>query len=188
MTNTKQRLRTLLTEGAGYDFGCVLLNLDVDSKDWNKITDVIDKDDLYMGPKGEESKYGIIKHNDIHITALFGIHADVPDKDVDALVKGMKKPKIELKKCSTFTNGKDFDVIKFDIESKDLNALNKKLCDNLPYTTDHPKYHAHCSIAYVLKGKAAKYVKLINAMQPLDVEPDELEYSKPNGKSKKYKL
>ena len=53
---------------------------------------------------------------------------------------------------SLFENPK-YDVLKFDVISPLLNKINKKLTKELPYTSDFPDYHAHCTIAYIKKRR-----------------------------------
>jgi 2'-5' RNA ligase len=192
--SVKEKLRLLLEEkekeskAPKYEYGCVMVFLDVDKKDWKKVTSVIESDDLYKGENGdEESRYGV--ENETHVTVLYGIHSDVPDEDVEKIIHTIKKPSITLKDASIFTNEK-FDVVKYDINSPSLVKLNKEFA-KLPHTTDHPDYHPHATIAYVKKGKGEKYTKIINKMEGLDITPSKIVYSKPseNGKSKKeYKL
>lgn len=185
--NIRQMVRkALLKEGRhaiSNDYGCVMVFLKVKSKDWESIQNIIDEDDLYLGDK-DESGFG--RESDPHITILFGIHADVPDADVESFIDEIKTPIIKLKKSSSFTNEK-FDVLKFDIESEDLHKLNEKF-KKLPHTDTFPEYHPHATIAYLKKGKAAKYIKIINDMKLIDVKPDKIVYSKVDGSKKEYKL
>ena len=55
-----------------------------------------------------------------------------------------------LGKVSLFENT-EYDVLKFEVESEDLQELNK-ICKTLPYTSDYPDYHPHCTISYIKKG------------------------------------
>jgi 2'-5' RNA ligase len=162
-----------------------MINLSVNKTHWDKLLNKIDDEDLSQDDgqtKGKEL--------DPHVTIIYGIHADVPDEDVEAIIDNMTTPDIELKKVSTFETNELFDVLKFDIESEDLKKYNKMLCD-LPHTTLYPDYHAHATIAYLKKGKGKKYVDLFNLRPPLNVTPDKIIYSKPvtGSKAKKtYKL
>jgi 2'-5' RNA ligase len=77
----------------------------------------------------------------------------------------------------------DYDVVKFDVKSKDLVKLNKLLTDSFEFTTDYPDYHPHMTIAYVKKGTGKKY----NTNQKeIDMSGKELIYSPSSkGESKK---
>lgn len=185
--NIKGKVRQLLEEASKRKtYGCVMLYLDVDNDVWKNITDVINKDDLYEGDSTQAGEYGV--ENKPHVTILFGVHADVPDFKIDELLANIKKPKVALKEVSAFLNNPDFDVLKYDISSPDLVALNKEFTDNVEYTTDHPKYHAHATIAYLKKGTAERYIKQLNQKEALDIQPDRIIYSKPDGTDKNYKL
>lgn len=185
--NIRQMVRkALLKEGRhsiSNDYGCVMIFLNVDSKEWDAIQDVIDEDDLYLGEEGES---GFGRESEPHATVLFGIHADVPDTDVEELIDDVKTPSISLDKVSSFNNEK-FDVLKYDVESEDLHKLNKEF-KTLPHTDTFPDYHPHATIAYLKKGKAEKYIKILNDKKAISVEPDKIVYSKTDGEKKEYKL
>lgn len=113
---------------------------------WGK--DFIDEDDI-------DPTEGRQNQNDIHVTILYGLHTDNPD-DVRNTLKGAKPFEIILGKTSVFECEK-YDVVKLDIESKDLHKLNKKL-SSCEHTNNYPEYKPHCTIAYVKKGCGKKYV------------------------------
>lgn len=178
--------KALLAEAkrAAYNYGCVMIYLKVDSKDWDEIQDLIDDEDLYVGTGEEEGKFG--RETEPHVTILYGIHDDVPDADVEAIINDIKKPELDLQKVSTFDN-EEFDVLKFDVDSPYLHELNKKF-KKLPYTTKHEDYHPHSTIAYLKHNTKDKYLKLLNDRKAIKVEPEKIVYSKPNGTKKHFKL
>ena len=61
-------------------------------------------------------------------------------------------------KVSLFETNPDFDVVKVEVKSEDLRRLNKKVSESQPVTDTHPTYRPHATIAYVKKGKGARYV------------------------------
>lgn len=87
---------------------------------------------------------------------------------------------------SSFNNPK-FEVLKFDVESEDLHKLNKKFT-KFPFTSDYPEYHPHCTIAYVKKDKAKKYIDKLNDFADIKFKSVKVVYSKANGEKKNYKL
>jgi 2'-5' RNA ligase len=179
----REKLESKESKNDKYDYGCVMLFLDVPKKEWVKLQDLIDnEDDLYF----EENNDGFGRENEPHVTILYGIHADVPDEDVEKLIKEIKEPKIELKKVSTFKNEK-FDVLKFDVESEDLQKLNKKF-KTLPHTSTYPDYHPHVTIAYMNKGVSDQYIKALNDNEPIKVKIKSIVYSKPDKTQKTYKI
>lgn len=182
----KNKLRkALLKEGDNKrnKYGCVMVYLGVEKDDWKELQDLIEDEDLYL-PDGEEGFYG--RENNPHVTILFGLHNDIPDKDIEVEIDKIKNPKLKLGKVSTFTNDK-FEVLKFDIVSEDLHKLNKKFAE-FPHTTDFPDYHPHCTIAYVNKGSGDKYIKKLNDLDKIEVVTDKIVYSRANGKKTDYKL
>lgn len=182
----KKKLREALLKKPKreYDYGCVMVGLDLDTSEWNKIQDMIEDEDIYHGEKDEEG--GFARELDPHVTILFGVHSDVPDKDVEDIIDGIKKPEMKLQKISTFEN-ELFDVLKFDVESEDLHKLNEKF-KKLPHTSSFPNYHPHATICYLKKGTSEKYKKLMSDVEPIHVTPEEILYSKPDGTKKKYKI
>jgi len=94
-----------------------------------------------------------------HITVKYGLHTDNAD-DVKELLADVAPFEVTLGKTSIFP-GKgdiDYDVVKIDVKSPELHAINKLISDNLDVTDTHPKYIPHLTIAYVIKGKGENYV------------------------------
>lgn len=134
------------------EYGCLMLFLDVPV--WEKITSIIQPEDLYV----KDGEYGIEKEP--HCTILYGFHDEVNAEDVFDLVKKnmpLKPIEIRVKGISMFENN-DFDVVKFDVNSDELKRLNG-IMKQLPNTNEFPEYHAHITIAYVKKGEGKKYIK-----------------------------
>lgn len=160
-------------------YGCLMVNLEVDT--WSSLTKIIDKEDLYE-PEGD-SDYGIEKQP--HVTILFGLHGSIKDKDIEIEIKKIKEPEIKIKDVSIF-NQKEYEVLKFDVESSDLKKLNKKFCE-FPHTTDFPDYHPHITIAYLKPKTSEKYIKKIKDLD-FNFKIKNICYSKTNGDSKNYKI
>lgn len=182
----KKKLReSLLKEGAhaSNNYGCLMVYLDVNQSEWDDLQNIIDSEDLYE-PAGETG-YG--KELEPHVTILYGLHNDISDEEIEEEIEKIQEPSLKLDKVSAFKN-KDFDVLKFDVESSDLHKLNKIFTENFPYTTDYPNYHPHCTTAYVKSGTADKYIKELNDFGGISVSPSKIVYSKANGQKKKYKF
>lgn len=162
-----------LNEGANKnhknEFGCLMLYFNIPT--WEKnITSKIDKNDIYNEPG-----FGIEK--DPHVTVLFGFHDEVQVEDLkEAATKILKKPlNVKVIGISLFeSKTNSYDVVKFDIESKELARLNK-LVRKFPHTSDFPEYHAHMTIAYVNKGAGKKYIKKFEKV--LNLTGDTMVYS-----------
>ena len=183
----KTRLRIALLEGKHTknhknDYGCVMVYLNVDQDKWDAMQDMIDEDDLYE-PEDDPS-YG--KETEPHVTVLFGLHNDIPDSDIEDEINKIKRPEIKFGGISSFSNPK-FDVLKFDIDSKDMHQLNKKFRE-FPYTSNYPDNHPHCTIAYLKPNMAEKYIKKLKNSVDMDMETSHVVYSKSDGTKKSYKL
>lgn len=184
--NIKQIVRkALLTEAKKKDhkreFGCLMVFLDVDTKKWKELQDMIKDEDLYT----EEGDDGYGRETEPHVTILYGLHEEIKDSDIEKDIHKIKEPKIEFKNISAFEN--EYDVLKFDVKSEDLTKLNKTFAE-YPHTNKFPDYHPHCTIAYLKKGKAAEYIKKAKDLVSMDIKPSKIVYSKVDGSKKTYKL
>jgi 2'-5' RNA ligase len=181
----KQLFRKKINEGKHsdkFEYGCVMVFLDVDKEDWDNLESMIDKDDLYLGKDDDDRGYGFEKEP--HITLLYGLHEDIPLKDIEKVLKSMKRPNITMQKVTSFNNP-DFGVLKFDVDGDDLHRENAKLT-KFPHTTDYPDYHPHCTIAYIKPNKIDKYVKKFKDIEPIEVVVDKIVYSMADGAKKEY--
>lgn len=171
-TKTK---KSLLTEGKKEEpkkFGCLMLEFDRISN-WDEVLNYIKKEDVYDKP-------GFGLEDEPHTTVLFGFHdKEVSLEEIQNVVKkylkGKDKIEVNLTGISLFEN-KDFDVLKFDIESEDLKNLNE-LLKEFPNTNSHPEYHPHTTIAYLLPGTGKKYVKEFK--KPIILRSGKFKYSYP---------
>ncbi len=105
--------------------------------------------DIYTNP--EDPSFG--RENEIHLTLLYGIHADNP-KQVKELLKEQKPFTCTLGKISLFKTNPKFDVVKIDVKGREIHKLHKLLSNNLEVTNSYPVYVPHITIAYVKPNKA----------------------------------
>ncbi|MDA4131923.1 MAG: hypothetical protein OK454_02180, partial [Thaumarchaeota archaeon] len=137
------------------DSSCVMVNItDPKLKEaFSEITAMVDDDDVYDPP--EDAKYG--KENNFHVTCKYGLSTGDPD-DVRPLIEGFGPIKAKITGVSFFRKEeKEYDVLKFDVDSDDLARLRKKIEDATEWTDENPKFHAHATIAYLKRGRAEKY-------------------------------
>lgn len=101
-----------------------------------------------------------------HVTILYGLH-DGTAESVRRVVAATGPIKLKLGRVSVFPGGegKDFDVVKVDVDSPDLRRLNYRL-KALPHTETHKGYKPHATLAYVKKGQGAKAAAMF---RPLDL-------------------
>ncbi len=93
------------------------------------------------------------REDELHITVLYGLHANSPDK-VKELLKEEKPFEVSLGRVSSFKQD-NFDVIKIDVFSEKLHKLNKVL-NELPTTNKFSTYRPHITIAYVKNNSCNK--------------------------------
>lgn len=185
----KKKLREeLLKEEkkAKYEKACTMVYLNINKTKWKEIQDVIKDEDLYVGTEKDGDMYG--REIEQHVTVLYGTDLDVEDWYVEELISKFTKPDIKFKSISMFETKNGYDVVKFDIESEKLTKYNKML-KTLPYTSDFPGYKPHVTVAYVKKGLAKKYVKLLEhyKITDKDFKLSDFVYSK-QGHKKYFKI
>lgn len=91
-----------------------------------------------------------------HITVKYGLHDNEPEK-VRELLADEKPITVKMGKTSVFDDSGDGDVVKVDVDSPELRALNKKIADAMEHTDTHPGYSPHVTVAYVKPGLGKKY-------------------------------
>ena len=65
-----------IKESTSYDYGCVMVEVPVSN--WNEITSIINKDDLY---EVEGEKYGIQENP--HLTLLYGLKPNITKEQIE---------------------------------------------------------------------------------------------------------
>jgi 2'-5' RNA ligase len=182
--DTRKRLREMLTEavnGRKNEYGCVMVYLKFKNGAFEKLQDIIEPKDLYEDP--DDPSFGF--ETKPHVTALFGLHEDIDEKELESVIDKQVKPEIKLKDVSIFPSEK-YDVLKFDVDSKDMHKFNKDLKE-FPFTSNFPNYHPHCTIAYLKKGTSDKYIgKIKKFIDELEIEPTKIVYSKTDGSENDY--
>lgn len=158
-------------------YNCLMIKFDIPN--WSKfVNNLIKPEDIYLT---EKEGYGI--ESKPHVTILFGIHDYVPLSEVKKSLVPIKFIKCKTRVIDIFSNP-DFDVVKFNVEGNYLNQMNKALMKSVDYTTSHPEYHAHMTIAYVKPGSGAKYKK--NMSNLLVITPTTYIYSHADGTKEEF--
>lgn len=160
---------------ANYEYGCVMLKLDIPK--WNEVLKQIKKEDIIVIP--EENIKGL--EQEPHVTVLFGLHADVDNKKVIEMIKSFSPIQVIPKKINYFSS-ELYDVLKLEVESKQLNEYRKKLMDAFDNTQDFPDYEPHITIAYLKPNMAKKYQN--KNLKKVILKSNKFEYSLPNQQSK----
>lgn len=145
--------RWSLMEARG--FTCIMAPASVDIADavlrWGQM--FLTPDVLYTDPEDPD---GFGRETDIHVTVKFGLHEAQPGKELLRILEETQPFEIEVGPCTLFENEK-FDVVKFDVDSEGLRALNARISE-LPNSDSHPEYHPHMTVAYVTKGTCGELI------------------------------
>lgn len=116
---------------------------------WGK--DKIKEEKIYKDPlhKGREKE--------IHITVLYGIHAQ-NQEETSILLENEPPFEVSLGQISLFTNNPDFDVLKIEANSLELFYLNQMVRSNVKNTSKFTVYRPHATIAYIKKGSCTELI------------------------------
>lgn len=105
------------------------------------------------------------RENEPHITVLYGLKDEATADKVRELLADEGPIKARIKTTSVFPaedsssqrgGARQSDVVKLDVESADLDRINKKLRE-LPNANEFPDYKPHVTLAYVKPGEGQKY-------------------------------
>lgn len=109
--------------------------------------------DIYTDPKDPT----VGRETESHITALYGI-TNNNVAAVQKALRGVGPITVTLGETSLFKNAdKPYDVLKVEIDSPQLKAVNKLLKKGTKNSSDFPNYTPHLTLAYIKKGQADKY-------------------------------
>lgn len=118
------------------------------------------------------------RETDSHVTALYGIDSADPAQAA-AVIAGTPSIFATLGKTSIFEN-EQYDVLKVDVDSPDLHALNAKLRAGTEHTSTFPDDQPHLTLAYLKKGAGKKYVGRTD-FEGHTLKFDEVEFSSKDG-------
>ncbi len=128
--------------------------------------------DSSLAPDGRETEP--------HVTALYGLHDEDP-AEVKQVVSRHAPVKGRLGFATLFRND-EHDVVKLDVHSPGLHALNADL-KKLPNSNSHPDYHPHLTLAYVKSGEGEKFAgKAIPGLTGKSFSTSGVVFSSRNGK------
>lgn len=141
-------------EGVNYEYSITKIDLPDDLSDsvmsWGEKN--IPEKDLFI-----EDGMAKGRENDIHITVLYGITDQKPNK-TSKVIKETKPFEVRLGLINAFKDNKKYDVIKIEIESGDLEKLHYELRDRIHNENTFPTYNPHVTIAYVKKNSCDRFI------------------------------
>lgn len=140
-------LEKIAKKDVEYNYSCLMVNLpkelSSDIIQWGKkhISDklLVDDDKKSMG-----------REDEIHITLFYGIKSADP-KESFKILKKEKPFEVRLGLINLFKDKDDYDVIKIQVESPDLERLHYDIEDKIDNANSYPTYIPHITIAYVKK-------------------------------------
>lgn len=155
-----------------YDYGAVMAKTWPEG--WEDVLETIDREDVYTA---EEGTFGL--ETKPHVTVLYGLHKEVHEDLVCRICQGVGGPlEVDVKGVSTF-NKDDYDVLKFDVDSKLLRKMNKAF-RGLPHTNDYEgDFDPHMTVGYLRPGVASKYTGELEGKIPDKIQLDKFEFSPP---------
>jgi len=151
-------------------YGCLMLSTPIKHK--IKIPDK----ELYMEyNENNLPMYGL--ETDLHCTVVYGFENTYNDKLIKKLQKitnSFGTINLEITDVSTFSS-ENYDVLKFDVNSPQLETMNEIITKLFKPVITHPIYHPHITIAYLKKGYADKYCGKFN--NSVEIKSNEYVYS-----------
>jgi 2'-5' RNA ligase len=129
-----------------YSYGCLMAMLPESvARRVRGFAALIPDCDIYDDGSGEHGR-----ENDPHITVKYGLHTG-DGQFVAEIMGSQSAPTARLGGMSVFENDK-YTVLKIDVDSPDLHALNQFVDASFETNTGFPVYHPHATIAYLRKG------------------------------------
>lgn len=145
----------ILENSASRSYSCLMLDLSFLLDEFVEIQDEICPCEVF------DDKPGTGFEKEPHITVCYGL---MTDKVIDVTDKIYLFPvKFQIGKLSLFEND-NYDVLKFDIISSDLEDLNKEINTKFIVHNDYGKYKCHSTVAYIKKGYGKFYLKIKNKL------------------------
>ncbi|MGV0949243.1 MAG: 2'-5' RNA ligase family protein [Azonexus sp.] len=140
---------SLLEDSGPHSKSCVMVNLPEEMANqvmaWGKLQ--VKDEDIFVDKKG-----GMGREDEPHVTVLYGLLDEKPTDTVLQVFEHTAPFEIKLGPCSLFKNDDNYDVLKMEVLSPFLHALNRNICSVAAYENDYPDYRPHVTIAYVKPG------------------------------------
>jgi|GEM_PF-2288014 len=167
-----QKANTETSLEKSYEKGCLMLDINWISREgddkWDEVLRLIDPLDVY-----DESGFG--KEDRPHITVLYGFK--LPEVTADHIERILPEEQVVFSIADvSYFESENYDVLKFGIHSEQLHFLNS-LYRVLPHQNSHPDYKPHCTIAYLKKGKAEKYIDKLKNWVNHNFQSSKFDYS-----------
>lgn len=120
-------------------------NLEKKIMEWSQKN--IQLEDLFVEKDSDDKG----RETNLHVTVKYGLEAETPSEALVSIAKETLPFKVALGTISLFEQ-EDHDVVKLDVTSPGLRALNAKVSAACPNGDTYPDYKPHMTLAYVKKG------------------------------------
>lgn len=138
--------------------------LPVPLQGWAEVLVHVDPEDVF-DPDGEHG-YSLYPH----ITVLYGLHYVEDPVKLMLFIDSFTKPvDVDFTGISVFENEK-FDVLKFDVDSKQLIKCHDKIRTKFKCTDMFEDYKPHMTIAFLNKGTGWKYKNLAFSVPKMKID------------------
>ena len=145
----------IIEEGSAIrKWSCLMLDMSFLSEEMAELHESICPCDVY----DDEPGHGIELHP--HCTVKYGIHPEYTPYDIYHGVD-LYPVKVKIGKLSLFEND-NYDVLKFNIISKDLCDINEQVSRVFNCTDSYHKYNPHITVAYIKPGTGKYYIDMDN--------------------------
>jgi len=134
------------------DCGYLVILFDIPK--WkNMVESMVDVNDLY---EKEEEKYGL--ELEPHVTVFYGLEGNINHEVLKPYLMPSHYIKVDFKRINLFRN-EEYDVLKFECESKALSTLYTILDRIFEHQKTYDEYRPHMTIAYLKPGTGDKYIR-----------------------------
>lgn len=126
---------------------------------------------------------------EIHTTLKYGLETENAE-DVRAILESYPPVRIKLGETSVFEPSKSSDgadVVKIDVDSPGLHAMNAAVKKALANVDTFPDYKPHITLAYVKPGEGKKYAGMTD-MEGQEVTLDKVVFSSKSGEKTEIQL
>lgn len=159
-----------------HEFGCLMAEMPDDICNQIKVWIHSNIPEVHLGIGGAEEH--------IHITIKYGFK-DSSKKAVDELkeyLASIKPFPVRLASVSMFEGNKDGDVLKVDIDSRELHRINREITERFDCEDKYPTYLPHLTLAYLNPTYSHFYAKMKPEFLGRTVMVNAVQWSGSNGK------
>jgi len=154
MSRIHRVIKAFINKEAVHKFGCLYAPLPRALADniyaWGR--DNISDGDLFFPREGDGGR-----EQNLHVTVKYGIHINDP-MEIQQFLSANPVTLIATLGAITTFDQKDHQVVKIDVNSRNLSRLNQMVSSSFEVTDTYPEYIPHVTIAYVKSGRGSRFI------------------------------